>query len=71
MVRTVCFLKMGQIDILNLLKKEKKWLLTKEIAEKLNVSDVSRPLSRLFKSKELIQRKRKINGHWIFEWKIK
>ena len=48
---------MGQSDILNLLKKEKKWLSTKEIEEILNVSSVSRPLSVLLKSKEVIQRK--------------
>ena len=71
MVRTVCFLKMGQSDILNLLKKEKKWLSTKEIEEMLNVSSVSRPLSVLLKSKEVIQRKILIEGHHIFQWKIK
>ena len=68
MVRTVCFLKMGQSDILNLLKKEKKWLSTKEIEEKLNVSSASRPLSVLLKSKEVV---RKIERRNIFQWKIK
>ena len=71
MVRTVCILKMGQSDILNLLKKEKKWLSTKEIEEMLNVSSVSRPLSVLFKIKEILKRKIKDDGHWIFQWKIK
>ena len=71
MVRKVCFLKMGQIDILNLLKKEKKWLSTKQIEIKLNVSSVSRPLSVLLKSKEVIQRKILIEGHHIFQWKIR
>ncbi len=62
---------MGQVDILNLLKKEKKWLSTKEIEKMLNVSSVSRPISILLKSKEVIQRKIKIEGHRIFQWKIK
>ncbi len=62
---------MGQQDILNLLKKEKKWLSTKEIEEILNVSSVSRPLSVLLRNKEVVQRKIKIEGHRIFQWKIK
>ncbi len=62
---------MGQTEILNLLKKEKKWLSTKQIEKKLNVSSASRPLSVLLKSKEVIQRKIKIEGHHIFQWKIK
>lgn len=70
MVRKVCILKMGQIDILNLLKNEKEWLSTKEIEEKLNVSSASRPLSVLLKCKEVVQRKIFINSHQTFQWKI-
>jgi len=62
---------MGQMDILNLLKKEKEWLSTKEIEKKLKVSSASRPLNVLLKSKEVIQRKIMINSHYIFQWKIK
>ena len=71
MVRTVCFLKMGQIEIINLLKKEKKWLSTKEIERKLNVSSVSRPLSVLLKSNEVVQRRILIESHHIYQWKIR
>ena len=62
---------MGQANILNLLKKEKKWLSTKQIEKKLNVSSASRPLSVLLRSKEVIQRKILINSHHTFQWKIK
>ena len=62
---------MSQVDILNLLKKEKKWLSTKEIEKKLNVSNVSRPLSVLLKWGEVIKREIKDNGHWIFSNKVK
>jgi len=62
---------MGQANILNLLKKEKKWLSTKQIEKKLNVSSASRPLNVLLKSKEVIQRKILINSHHTFQWKIK
>ena len=65
------YFNMGQSDILNLLKKEKKWLSTKEIEEILNVSSVTRPLKVLLKSEEVIQRKIKIEGHHRFQWKIK
>ena len=64
-------MSLGQIDILNLLKKEKKWLSTKEIEIKLNVSSVSRPLNVLFKSKEVIQRRIKDGSHHIYQWKIR
>ena len=71
MVRKVCFLKMGQQEIFDLLKKEKKWLSTKEIEKKLNVSCVSRPLSVLLRSKEVIKRKIMIESHHTFQWRIK
>jgi len=62
---------MGQANILNLLKKEKKWLSTKQIEKKLKVSSASRPLSVLLKSKEVIKRKIMIDSHHTFQWKIK
>ena len=62
---------MGQANILNLLKKEKKWLSTKQIEKKLNVSSASRPLSVLLRSKKVIQRKILINSHHTFQWRIK
>ena len=62
---------MGQMDILNLLKKEKEWLSTKEIEKKLKVSSASRPLSVLLRSKEVIKRKIMIESHHTFQWRIK
>jgi len=62
---------MGQQDILELLKKEKKWLSTKEIEEKLNVSSASRPLSILFKTGEINKREVKTDSHSGFQWRIK
>ena len=62
---------MGQIDIINLLKKEKKWLSTKQIEKMLGVSSASRPLSVLLKTGEIKQRKRLVDSHYIFHWKIK
>jgi len=62
---------MGQANILNLLKKEKEWLSTKQIEKKLNVSSASRPLNVLLKSNEVVQRKIMINSHHIFQWRIK
>jgi len=62
---------MGQQEILNLLKKEKKWLSTRQIEQKLNVTSVSAPLNRLLKSKEVLQRKMMGNHHYMFEWKLK
>ena len=62
---------MGQANILNLLKKEKKWLSTKQIEKKLKVSSASRPLNVLLKSKEVIKRKILINSHHTFQWRIK
>jgi len=62
---------LGQVDVLNLLKKEKKWLSTKEIEKKLNVSSASRPLSILLKSKEVIREKIRVGKYHKFRWKIK
>lgn len=62
---------MGQIDILNLLKKEKKWLSTKEIERKLNVSSAARPLSVLFKNNEVFRREIEIKPYIEFQWKIR
>ena len=62
---------MGQIEIINLLKKEKKWLSTKEIEKMLNVSSISRPLSVLLKTGEVLQRKIKVGLYYVFQWKIK
>lgn len=62
---------MGQIEILNLLKKEKKWLPTKEIEKKLNVSSATRPLGVLFKTGDIVQRKVFTGSHHFFQWKIK
>ena len=62
---------MGQTEVLNLLKKEKKWLSTKEIEEKLNVSSVSRPLRVLLKNKEIIKREIRVKIYHVFQWKIK
>jgi len=62
---------MGQQDILNLLKKEKKWLSSKEIEKKLRVTSVSKPLNRLLKSKDVIQRKMISKHHYMYEWKLK
>jgi len=66
---------MGQTEIIELLKKEKKWLSTKEIQVKLEVSSASRPLSVLFKNKEINRREIKTGhkiGHKIgFQWRIK
>jgi len=62
---------MGQANILNLLKKEKKWLSTKQIEKKLKVSSASRPLSVLLRSKEVIKRKIMIDSHHTFQWKMK
>ena len=62
---------MGQANILNLLKKEKKWLSTKQIEKKLKVSSASRPLNVLLRSKEVIKRKIMIDSHHTFQWKIK
>ncbi len=62
---------MGQQDILNLLKKEKKWLSTRQIEQKLRVTSVSKPLNRLLKSKDVIQRKMISKHHYMFEWKLK
>ena len=63
---------MGQQEILNLLKKDrKKWLSTKQIEQKLNVTSVSTPLNRLLKSKEVLQRKMISKHHYMYEWKLK
>ena len=62
---------MGQQDILNLLKKEKKWLSTRQIEQKLRVTSVSKPLNRLLKSKDVIQRKMISKHHYMYEWKLK
>jgi len=62
---------MGQANILNLLKKEKKWLSTKQIEKKLKVSSASRPLNVLLRSKEVIKRKIMIDSHHTFQWKMK
>ena len=64
-------MNMGQMDILNLLKKEKEWLSTKEIEKKLKVSSASRPLNVLLRSKEVIKRKIMIDSHHTFQWKMK
>jgi len=50
---------MGQGDIIDLLKKEKKWLTTKQIAKKLKVgySCTLVKLRKLRKSKDLVWRK--------------
>ncbi len=62
---------MGQDDILKLLKKEKGWLSTREVEEKLKVSDASRPLGVLLKHGEILRKEVKVNCHYQYQWMIK
>lgn len=62
---------MGQAEIIKLLKEEEKWLSSKQIAEKLDVSTAMRPLQVLLKHKEIIRREIKINCHKEYQWRIK
>lgn len=62
---------MGQSDILKLLKKEKEWLSSKQIAERLDISTAMRPLQVLLKYGEIIRREIRINCHNEYQWKLK
>lgn len=62
---------MGQSEIISLLKKEKGWLSSKQIAEKLDVSTAMRPLQVLLKHGEILRRFVKVNNHNEYQWKIK
>lgn len=65
---------MGQIETLNVLKENKTWMTSSEIANKLNVerSSVNANLRRLEKAQDVIKKKTE-NKHRIREylWKIK
>ena len=62
---------MGQSEILKLLKKEKEWLSSKQIAEKLGNSTAMRPLQVLLKHGEIVRREVKVNNHHEYQWRIK
>ncbi len=62
---------MGQQEILDLLKKEKKWLSSKQMAEKLGVSDTTVSLNVLLKHGEILRREVKVNCHNEYQWMIK
>jgi len=62
---------MGQAEIIKLLKEEKKWLSSKQIAEKLGNSTAMRPLQVLLKHGEILRREVKVNSHNEYQWRIK
>ena len=63
---------MTQAEALNVLKKNKKWLTTKEVAERININPttVSRNLLRLYLSNEASRKIVKIKNKGYL-WKIK
>lgn len=60
---------MGQAEIMALLKKEKGWLSSRQVAEKLGVSNALRALQVLATSGEVKRRYVKVNSHHEFQWK--
>ena len=64
---------MSQQDVYELLKKKKRWMIAKEIAEILDVMSTSASLKRLCKYGEIMRRitRSKLNHHLIYEYKIK
>lgn len=47
---------MGQNDVLELLKKQNKWMSVKEIAEKLKITTVGSSIIKLLRQGEIMKR---------------
>ena len=64
--------KMTQDEALKVLKKEKDWITTREVAERININPttVSRNLLRLYLSNEALRKKIMIKNKGYL-WKIK
>lgn len=62
---------MTQQEILDLLKKEKKWLSSKQIAKKLGITSIHRSLNILNRTNEILKKQVKTNSYYEFQWKIK
>ena len=71
MIFILYYKKMGQAEIINLLKKENKWLSSKQITKKLKVSICNYQLNALLKYGEILKKEVKINCHWEYQYKIK
>lgn len=62
---------MGQQELMKLFKKEKGWLSSKDIARALKISDASKSLNALVKSKDIIKKYVKKDSHWELQWRVR
>lgn len=62
--------KMGQGEVLDLLRKERGWLSTKQITKKLGITTATPCLNSLLKQKVVIRRKR-TDSNGGYQWRIK
>ncbi len=65
---------MGQQDVINLLRKKRKWLTSKEISKLIGVSSANSTLNKLYIHEEVLRR---VSKRWSgiggrpYEYKIK
>lgn len=64
--------KHGQDEVYKFVKKNRKFMTSREIADELNVAhgSVSNSLRRLFKHKEIQRKNIKVGQNWMYFWRI-
>jgi len=62
---------MTQQSVYKFLQKQKKWISTKDIKEKMKLSSAADNLRKLFKNGDIIRRNDKFGNIIRYVWKIK
>lgn len=64
---------MTQEDAIKCLKENKRWLTTREVADKtgMSINSACRNLGVLFKHKEIMRKQTKKEYHYTYSWRIK
>ena len=63
---------MSQDNVLKLLKKKRRWMISKEIAQILKLSNPHASLKRLYKQREIVRKEIKDKrNHFVYQYKYK
>jgi len=64
---------MTQEEALKCLKKHKRWMITKEVAEKTTMEkrNAAKNLAALYKYGEVERKQVRVENHYTYKWRIK